>query len=140
MHAILHTLAIQGSPGQVYAAITEEDGLKGWWTRFARAKSELAHVNEFGFNAGQFVFRMRVEELDEDKHVKWTCLGGHPEWENTTVEFDIEPNPNGDGVLLHFAHRGWRREDGVLPHCSYDWAQYLRSLRMLIEKGKGTPH
>lgn len=140
MAEILHTLAIDGSPHEVFKAVTEERGLQGWWTRFTRAKAEVGHVNEFGFNGGTYLFKMRVDELDDDRHLKWLCLGGHPEWEGTTLTFDIEPKPDGDGVLLHFAHAGWKRTDGVFSHCSYDWAQYLRSLRMLIEKGKGTPH
>ncbi len=140
MPDILHALAIDGPPDAVYRALTEERGLQGWWTRFTRAKPEIGHVNEFGFNGGVFVFRMRVDELDDDRHVKWLCLGGHAEWEGTTVNFDIRPNPDATGVLLNFAHQGWKRNDGVFAHCSYDWAQYLRSLRMLIEKGRGTPH
>ena len=140
MADILHTLAIDGSAREVYVAVTEERGLQGWWTRFTRAKAELGHVNEFGFNGGDYLFKMRVDELDSDRHVKWLCLEGHPEWKGTTLTFDIEPKSDGKGVLLHFGHRGWKRTDGVFAHCSYDWAQYLRSLKLLVEKGKGTPH
>lgn len=140
MAEILHALAIEGTAAKVFEALTQERGLQGWWTRFTRATPEIGQINEFGFNGGAFLFRMRIDELDENRHVKWLCLGGHPEWERTTITFDISPDPNGKGVLLEFAHSGWKRTDGVFAHCSYDWAQYLRSLRMLIEKGKGTPH
>ncbi len=139
MPEILHTLPIHGPQSKVYQALTEQEGLRSWWTRFATAEPTIGYINEFGFG-GEFKFEMRVDELKPDTRVKWTCLGGHPEWENTVITFDLEGHPGReDATLLHFAHKNWQRSDGVLPNCSYDWGQYLRSLRLFIEEGKGTP-
>jgi hypothetical protein len=38
-----------------------------------------------------------------------------------------------------FSHSGWRRDDGLLPHCSTKWAVFMLSLKDLLEKGKGLP-
>lgn len=139
MAEILHSLPVIGPRSKVYAALTERQGLSAWWTRYVVAEPEVGFVNLFGFG-GAFKFEMRVDELEPGERVKWTCLGGHPEWEGTIVTFDLEDMPGVQGTtLLHFAHTNWQRADGVMPNCSYDWAQYLRSLKMLIEKGEGNP-
>ena len=139
MPEMLHTLPIHGPRSKVYQAITEQEGLRGWWTRFATAEPTIGYINEFGFG-GEFKFEMRVDGLEPDTHVKWTCLSGHSEWQNTVITFDLEDLPGRENAtLLRFAHKNWLRSDGVLPNCSYDWAQYLRSLRLFIEEGKGTP-
>ena len=139
MPEILHTLPIHGPRSKVYQALTEQEGLQGWWTRFARAEPTIGYSNESGFG-GAFKFEMRVDGLEPDTHVKWTCLSGHSEWQNTVITFDLEDLPGRENAtLLRFAHKNWLRSDGVLPNCSYDWAQYLRSLRLFIEEGRGTP-
>ncbi len=138
MPEILHTLPIEAKPAKVYRAITEQNGLRAWWTRFTMAEPTVGYVNEFGFG-GAFKFQMRIDDLERDELVQWTCVGGHEEWEGTRIEFKLEPLPDKRGTLLRFAHTDWTSADGVLPQCSYDWAQYLRSLKMYLERGQGTP-
>ena len=71
--------------------------------------------------------------------------------------FRLEPNQlqlSNERIDLQFGGGGtpfrWQdpATDGVVTsstfwcgnvNCSYDWAQYLRSLRLFIEEGKGTP-
>jgi len=138
MPEILHTVPILGKRAKVYKAITEQNGLRAWWTRFTMAEPTIGYVNEFGFG-GAFKFEMRVDELERDEFVQWTCLGGHEEWINTCLQFRLEQMEDKKHTLIHFSHTHWLRNDGVMPQCSYDWAQYLRSLKMYIEQGKGTP-
>lgn len=139
MHDILHTLPIQGKPRKIYDALTTQDGLRAWFTRFTMAEPTIGNVNRFGF-AGQVQFEMRVDELTPGEYVEWTCLTGHPEWENTRLTFRLQPHPDNKKItLLHFAHQGWKTTEGYYANCNYDWAQYLRSLKLHIEQGKGTP-
>ncbi len=35
---------------------------------------------------------------------------------------------------------GFNFGQSVLPHCRYDWARHLTSLRLLCETGQGHPH
>ncbi len=139
MPEILHQLIIEKPGSRVYFALTEQAGVRGWFTRFAEARPEVGAVNRLTF-AGQVTFEMRVDALEPNGRVAWTCLTGHPEWEGTTIEFALREVPGRRGMtLVQFAHRGWKSSDGVLAQCSYDWAQYLRSLKLFVEKGKGTP-
>ena len=138
MPEILHTLPINAKPRTVYRALTEQDGLRSWWTRFTMAEPTVGYVNEFGFG-GEFKFLMRIEDLEQDELVIWTCIGGHDEWEGTRITFRLEPFGDKGGTILRFEHCDWETTEGVFPQCSYDWAQYLRSLKMYLEQGKGTP-
>lgn len=139
MPEILHQLIVESSDARIYSALTEQAGIRGWFTRFAEARPEVRSVSRLTF-AGQVTFEMRIDALEPNERVAWTCLRGHPEWEETTVEFRLAEVPGKRGAtLVQFAHRGWRRSDGVLAQCNYDWAQYLRSLKLFVEKGKGTP-
>ena len=138
MPEILHTLQILSTRSKVYKAITEQNGLRGWWTRFTMAEPTVGYINEFGFG-GEFKFRMRIDDLEPDERVNWTCVSGHEEWEGTQIGFRLTDIPDKRAVLVHFEHTNWTRTDGAFPQCSYDWAQYLRSLKQYVEHGKGTP-
>lgn len=138
MPEILHTLRIESTPAKIYKALTTQDGLRSWWTRFTMAEPTVGYINEFGFG-GAFKFRMHIEDLITDELIQWTCIDGHEEWEGTHLEFTLQSLPDTKATLVHFKHTNWNRNDGVLPQCSYDWAQYLRSLKMYIEAGKGLP-
>jgi uncharacterized protein YndB with AHSA1/START domain len=135
---IVHQIHIAAPPADVYRALSEEDGLKAWWTADVEIDPDLGGMAEFGFDGRSTVFRMRVEELQPDEFVRWHCLGGHPEWEHTEITFDVSDE---DGkTVLYFAHRGWESTDGILATCSYQWAVYLQSLKAFCETGTGTPH
>ena len=55
MPEILHTLPIRGPRREVYGAVTEQEGLRGWWTRFTSAEPKIGYINEFRFG-GEFKF------------------------------------------------------------------------------------
>lgn len=130
---------IQAPPSAVYRALTEGEGLSGWWTTDAEAEPALGTVASFGFDDRSTVFRMRIEELLRDEFVRWHCVDGHPEWEHTEITFDLAATDDG-GTILFFAHRGWESTDGILATCSFEWASYLMSLRDYLERGEGAPH
>jgi len=138
MPDIIHQLDIEAPPEKIYEAVTTQEGLSNWWAVDAEAKPEVGTVAQFGFNDRQTVFKMEIEDLDSPSTVRWHCIGGHPEWKGTEIEFNISESDKGSSVL--FSHRNWESNDGIYPMCSYDWAGYLYSLRMFCETGEGLPH
>jgi hypothetical protein len=60
-----------------------------------------------------------------------------PKWEGTQILFDI--TPKDDIVNLKFSHIGFASPDGSFGVTSYSWAQYLRSIKLLLETGEGEP-
>lgn len=136
MADILHKINIQAPPEKVLSAITEQQGLAGWWTRDVSAKPQTGSVAEFGFENHTLVTRMEVVQISP-RRVEWKCIGGPDEWIGTTVTFELEPS---DGqTILRFAQRGWKEASDFYAHCNTKWGYFLASLKSLLEKGQGTP-
>lgn len=138
MPDILHQVPIQAPPDQVYAALTEQAGLGSWWTDDVSAKPEQGSVAEFGFEGGEVVFRMRVDELSPGRKVAWTVLDpAPPEWDGTRVTWELSPADGG--TSLRFGHRDWASTEGSFAAINYNWAYYLTSLKDYLEQGEGFP-
>ena len=135
MEAIRHNLVIKVTPDKIFNAITTEEGIKGWWAKQTIAKPEIGFVNIFTF--GKFRNEFKVTELVPDRKVEWECISSIEEWIGTTVSFNLEEK---DGkTIVRFAHSGWKEATDMFANCNYDWAQFLKSLKLLCETGTGTP-
>ncbi|MCK4969988.1 MAG: SRPBCC domain-containing protein, partial [Thermoplasmata archaeon] len=86
---IHHTVDIDTPVDQVYRAVTEQEGLRGWWTRKAIAAPEVGHKNEFPFPSGDYN-AMRIVDLEPDSRVEWVCIEGTEEWVGTRIVFSME--------------------------------------------------
>jgi len=136
MPDILHKVGIKSSsPADVYKALTNVDGLSGWWTSDTQGDSEVGGVLQFRFGGGGF--DMKVLELKPFKRVVWQVADGPEEWLGTKVSFDIKQN--GDWTIVLFKHQGWKEPVEFMHHCSSKWAVFLLSLKALRETGKGAP-
>jgi uncharacterized protein YndB with AHSA1/START domain len=158
MPNIHQELLIEASAEQVYHAITNEKQLSGWWTPGVSAKPEVDNVARFPFGPDYFK-EMKITELKPSRLVKWTCLKGEDEWVGTHLSFElvegntqslsnsrtelegqIEQQGNFDkGTLLIFHHDDWKEYTPMFAECSYTWGQFLRSLKLFCETGKGRP-
>lgn len=136
MADIRHMLLIDAPVDTVYRAITEQDGLAGWWTRQTVAAPEVGSFAEFRFG-DRYTDKMRVAVLEPGRKVEWECVEGDKEWIGTRIVFDLEKQ--GDQALLRFRHAGWRAETDFYASCNYQWGYYMRSLKLYCETGGGTP-
>lgn len=134
---IHHRLLINAPVEIVYKALTTRDGLAGWWTPETEAKPEVGSIARFTFGSDYFK-EMKVEELRPYSNVKWRCLKGYESWIGTIINFVLEPHRQGCWLLL--GHEGWREYTPGFAECSYDWAMFLRSLKILCETGTGLPY
>ena len=102
---------------------------------------------------------MKIEELKPSRLVKWICLKGVEEWVGTHLSFElvegnkqtlsnsryelqgqIEQQGNfAVDTLLIFHHDDWKDYTPMFAECNYTWAQFLKSLKLLCETGKGKP-
>jgi len=98
MPDILHRVGIRSSPGKVFAALSEQNCLAGWWTKEVKAAPTVGAINEFRFGSNGFNV-MRVVELSPGERVKWLCVDGAKEWIGTEFTFDLRETP-GVTVLL----------------------------------------
>jgi uncharacterized protein YndB with AHSA1/START domain len=132
---IQHKLQINAPKEKVYRALATIDGLAGWWTSTTSGESAPGKTIDFRFN--QHVARMRVDELERNKSVAWTCVDETGDWRDTRIKFDLTEE---DGrTTLRFSHARWKEANDLMAHCSMKWATFLLSLRELAEGGKGRP-
>lgn len=157
MTNIRHTLLIGAPHETVYRALTTSDGLSAWWTPNTQATPEEGTIASFAFESG-YVKKMKVAELRPGEFVKWICIQGDQEWIGTTITFSLlqreaplliagHPEISGQAdqnhvdvkTLLMFEHNDWADYSPSFAECSYTWAQFLRSLKLLCETGTGRP-
>jgi hypothetical protein len=92
---------------------------------------------EFGFEKHQMVFRMTIEKLDSGRCVIMRCHGDQPEWNGTTLRWDVLA---GDGeTTLRFTHSGWREATDFCTACNSMWGNLMFRLKDSVEGGPRGP-
>jgi uncharacterized protein YndB with AHSA1/START domain len=132
---IIHELQIQTTPEKLYEALSTDDGISAWWTK-AKTQPKVGAINEFDFRGNAATFR--VEKLEPGKVVGWSAEQVPPDWKGTRVLFELIKGESGS-VVLRFSHTGFEVMTPLVAFSSYAWAQYLRSLKLYLETGKGEP-
>lgn len=157
MPNIRHTLLIGATAEKIYNAITNQEGLSAWWTPNSIAKAELNSIAHFPFG-NDYYKEMKITELNTFEFIKWNCIKGDTEWVGTTISFtlkastkkkllntnpeilgQVEQQNSEDTTMLIFQHDDWKDYTPMFAECNYTWGQFLRSLKLLCETGKGRP-
>jgi uncharacterized protein YndB with AHSA1/START domain len=140
------SLLIQARPSVLYAALTTEAGLRGWWTQdcdVARVPGDT-HRMRFGPHHKD----LRVEQLQAERLVHWRCTGAlidlpelsrKDEWIGTELVFRLEAQGEGQ-TRLHFEHPGLVPAIACYEVCAQGWQHFLASLQQYAETGRGMPH
>jgi len=136
MFDILHRVGIESAPEDVYAALTTQRGLSGWWTDEVKGNGAVGDDVHFQFGERGF-FDMKVLEAEPCKRVLWQVVDGPQEWIGTTQSWDLRRE--GGYTIVLFKHMGWKEPVEFMHHCSTKWAVFLLSLKALVETGKGRP-
>jgi uncharacterized protein YndB with AHSA1/START domain len=154
----IHQAVLIGAPVEkVYNAITSAEGLSAWWTPNTKATAKVNSVASFPFGDG-YVKEMQITELKPSQLVKWKCIKGADEWVGTNLTYrlipgdkesiskshpevsdQIEQQEQANTTLLIFHHDDWKGDTLMFAECSYTWGQFLKSLKLYCETGKGTP-
>ncbi len=131
----------------LYAALSTEAGLRGWWTQTCTAGALVGEPARFEF--GESYKLVRIDTLRPDRQVRWQvlenriCVEGRNlpanEWAGTTIVFRL----NGDTpthTVLRFEHLGLTPELACYDLCEGGWNHFLASLLRYVETGTGSPH
>ncbi|HCN49425.1 MAG TPA: SRPBCC domain-containing protein [Chryseobacterium sp.] len=157
MPDITHALLIGASAEKIYEMLTTQEGLSEWWTPNTKANTVLNSIAYFPFGPGYFK-EMLITELKPFELIRWTCMKGADEWVGTEIVFRLIPGDKEfflkeypamqgqveqlqsyEGILLIFSHHHWKSQTLMLAECNYTWGQFLRSLKLLCETGRGKP-
>jgi len=138
----IHQVGIKAPAEAVFEALTEQDGIKGWWSEHTRAEPAVGAVNEVSFYGGMAVLMLRNAALTPGKKVEWAVEGGPPPWIGTAISFNMSAGegPSEGQTILDFAHRGLEMPEGAFGSINYNWGWYLNSLKKYVEEGQGMPH
>ena len=135
---IRHQIPIDASPEKVYAALATQAGLRNWWTADTQADEKVGGKAEFGFSKRGMVFRMKIEKLEPGKQVVWSCHGDQPEWNGTTLTWNIA---NEDGAtVLRFTQSGWKAMTDMCAICNSTWGELMYRLKGYLEGKNPGPH
>jgi uncharacterized protein YndB with AHSA1/START domain len=139
MPAIVKEVTIAATPKLVWAALTQPDKIGHWWTNDLNARPEEESIAEFRFGEwGDFVLRVEVAELEQDKKVHWIHrMSSVAQWAGTSITWQLTPVHNG--TTLFFTHEGLAQINEVYEQTYQNWVYYLESLKSYLETGTGTP-
>ncbi len=138
MKTIIHVVDLTAPREQVYAALTTQKGLAGWWTTVAKAEERIGGVIEFTFNA-KFGPRMKIVQLQPPSLVVWECVGGPEPWIGNTFHFEIAAQDQGSRLRFRQDYSPELSDDQYGIY-NYNWGYYLESLRLYCETGAGKPY
>jgi len=135
---LVHEVNVKATPDAIYQAVSTAKGLASFWTSESQAEAKLGSVASFGFGGPSQ--RMRVDELSPGKRVKWTALNDFPNWDGTTVSWDISPAENGE-TTVRFRHADWsdKVSQDDLGSINYTWGLIVERLKQYAESGKPQP-
>jgi uncharacterized protein YndB with AHSA1/START domain len=138
MSSIKDELQIQATAGDVYAALTQQAGYRGWWNAVAEVPDAVGAEVQLRFvkDGSPVNMRFRIDNLQPSVGVKWTCIAHDmPSWVGTTLDWKL--SEQAGGVLVSFEHAGWK--DGGPDAVAQGWKHFLGSLKSYVESGKGQP-
>jgi uncharacterized protein YndB with AHSA1/START domain len=136
---IHHVVDIDAAPQRPWAALTEAEGLAGWWsTRVATPLAAVGAQVRFTFG-GDFNPVMEITALDEGSRLDWRCVAGHEPWQDNTFQFRLSPLEDGRTRLRFWQHYAVELEDDYYGTYNFNWGYYLESLRLLCTTGTGQP-
>src|SRR5438105_9876345 len=117
---LVHEVNVKATPDAIYQAVSTAKGLASFWTSESQAEAKLGSTARFGFGGPSQ--RMRVDELTPGKRVKWTALNDFPNWDGTTVSWDLSPAHN-PATRVVFRHAGWPEavSQDDLGSINYTW-------------------
>jgi uncharacterized protein YndB with AHSA1/START domain len=129
-------VSVRAAPDQVYAAVATQAGMRSWWTADTHMAEQVGGAAEFGFEKRSVIYRMTIDRLEPGRCVVMSCHGDQPEWNGTTLQWDIAKDE--DGATLHFEHRGWREATDFCARCNTMWGNLMFRLKDSIEgHGRG---
>ncbi len=136
MAEINHRVGIAASAGDIYQALTTDEGLSRWWTTDTRGAGEVGSIIQFRFEGGGPDFE--VVELQPDVLVRWKHSGEvPPAWMGTEITFRLEAGEQQ--TYVRFIHADWAEASDFMAHCNTKWGVFLLSLKDALETGTGSP-
>ncbi len=139
MSDIIQELTIEAMPENVFYVLTQPDGITGWWSNHATAEPKIGSLTEVRFENGG-IFQMEIADLEAGKKVHWRVRRSPHDWEGSTITWDLTPISKGTRLLFG-QHDLFVGDTGYsIEETRAGWEYFLKSLKLYLETGKGTPY
>jgi uncharacterized protein YndB with AHSA1/START domain len=133
MADILHHFPINGSPQDVYRAISTSEGLDSWWTNHSSVEPEAGGKYKLDFGPG-YDWRATVSMWTPYSDFELTLTESDEDWKGTRVGFHLDEK---DGMtFVSFHHLNWPEPNDHYRTSCFCWAMYLRLLKRYVEFGE----
>ena len=137
---MVHEVEIAAESATIYKAITTHEGEAGFWVTDNAIEPKVGSEAQFRFKGAPVPLRMRIDALEANKRVKWTCLGEFPGWKDTTVIWTLLPGTEAGKTKVEFRMGdlgGYpEKEVGTV---NYTWGQVVARLKGYAETGTPQP-
>lgn len=134
---VTHQIGIDGSVDRVFAALTTNEGLAGWWASSADVDLRVGGRIALAFD-GLTVLYFAYRAIEEHAKVAIECTDGPDPWSGSALVFELIQADRQ--VLLRLTHRNDAAGEDDFLYFRTKWVCYLLSLKALIETGKGRPY
>lgn len=138
---IVLAVDVLGTPTEVFAAITTQEGQASFWTEDCDVGDAEAR---FGFPGAPADLRMRIDAAEPDRLVRWTCLGDFPGWDGSTIEWELSLREGTRTttvvVFRHLGLHGPNEADAELGSVAQVWAMVLNRLQSYVRVGHAVPY
>jgi uncharacterized protein YndB with AHSA1/START domain len=132
-------IIIPAAPEQVFHALTQPDGLTGWWANQAIAAPIRGTVIELHFDNDE-TMQMEIADLEVGKKVHWLVQIAPHDWEGSTITWDLQPVSAGTQLLFCHHDLVEGKSGYGIAQTRAGWDYFLQSLQRYLETGKGTPY
>ena len=139
MKTIHHMLDISAPEARVWSALTEAEGLSGWWSTRVQAPRAAVGARTYWTFGGDFNPVMETIRLDPAHEVAWRCVCGHEQWQESEFMFRLQRPKDGRTRLRFWQEYAVELEDDYYGNYNFNWGYYLESLRLYCETGNGKP-
>lgn len=137
MPDILQDFAVQVPPDRVFDGVSQPALLDQWWTLRSRGEPSVGSAYELDFGPGH-LWHAVVTIVRPGAAFELRLTDADPDWNNTTVGFDL--SAAGGGTQVRFHHSGWSEPSDHYRTSCHCWALYLRILRRYLEHGEIVPY
>ena len=137
MPGIYHDITIDAPLERVMTAVTRPQEIDRWWTLNCEGSPAPGAVYRFYFGP-DYDWYAKVTRCRDDQAIEWRFTRADKDWTGTRLSFHAARVSGA--TRLRLEHTSWRDRNDHFRHSSYCWAQYLRLLKVYLERGLVTPY
>ncbi len=139
MKVIHHVIELDAPRERVWFALTDPEGLRGWWSTRLESPPPAVGVRQRWTFAGDFNPVMEITVLVPSERLGWKCVGGHANWTDNEFTFELGTDGGTRTVVRFWQHYARELDDDAYGTYNFNWGYYLESLRMFATTGRGKP-